>query len=1000
MLKYGREVAHPYLKNCLLATSLVKYTHSMSKNHNKIINLKTSKKSAGDLYRSKNKKRKSARRLSKKQKRARRIFKTLVIILIVLLVAIGGVFAWGATQLPSSEEILSGRFVPQATQILDRTGEHILFELHGEENRTLIKLMDLPEYIPQASIAIEDDDFYKHPGFDVKGIIRAAWKNVTGQQVSQGGSTITQQLIKNTMLTSDRTFTRKFKELVLSMELEMKLSKKEILELYINAIPYGSNAYGIQAASQTYFGKDAKALTIGEATMLAALPKAPTYYSPLNHPERAKERQSLVIDRMRSLGYITKEQAIEAKSEKLAFVKKRADITAPHFVDYAKEVLVEKYGLKKVETGGLKVYTTLDLEKQKIAEGAVARHRKENEKIGAYNAAFLSLDSKTGEILAMVGSVDYFAEEGKKLDGQVNVTTSLRSPGSSIKPVEYVTAFSRGYPPTTILYDVKTNFGPDGSGKDYIPSNYSGSFSGPLSMRTALAHSLNIPAIKTYYLAGPENVSTMANKLGYHDWIPGKQYGLATAVGGKEIVMLDHAGAYVTYANRGVRHTPTGILKVIDSDGKVMEELDVSKGERVLDENIADTINDVLADNNARAPWGRQSLNIKDRQVAAKTGTSNKQINETIKPDNLWTIGYTPQIAAAVWVGNNDGSVTSGQSDGSLNAAPIWREYMTKVLEKYPKEDFVKPKPINATKPVLLGKINGGEETEIEICKPSGLLANKYCPNSMKEKKKFRRNAHCILYYVDKNDPNGPPPKNPAEDPQFKRWEAAVRGGSDNNTETDNPPTEEDTLHNPEFWPNISIISPEDGANITSGIFSASVNVSGTNPIKHVEYFIDGKRVADTNSAPYGVEIVVPAGITQGFHQLTAKVYDNIDNSKTASININFKATNVKPSISMTSPSSGTNIPVGESVIVSAHATGNSDLRVEFFVQYPDGSTATLGGDSSPDGDGNYGTSWTPSRAGKHYLWATVTDKNNNNAQSSKVSVTVTGVNAMLQMLI
>jgi len=924
---------------------------------------------------------------SKKGPRWKKALKITGYVFLGIAIFVAAVFLWFAKDLPSSEEILSGRLVDQATQIYDRTGEHLLYEIHGDENRILVEMSDLPEYIPQATIAIEDDAFYRHPGFDVAGITRAVFKNITGQRYAQGGSTITQQLIKNTMLTPEKTITRKLKELVLSVELEMKLTKDEILGLYLNAIPYGSTAYGIEAASQTYFDKPARDLSLAEAAMLAGLPQAPTYYSPTLQPDRAKGRQEVVLDRMVDEGYISTEEAELAKAEELNIVVKRANIDAPHFVDYIRGVLVDKYGIKQVETGGLKVITTLDWGKQRIAEEVINANAERNLNYGAHNEALVSVDSKSGQILAMVGSVDYFYEgDDEKLDGQVNVITSLRSPGSSIKPLDYVTAFSRGYPPSTIVYDLMTSFGDDGSGKEYKPQNYTGGFNGPVSMRTALQQSLNIPAIKAYYLAGAENVSTMAAKLGYDNWVAGKEYGLATAIGGKEVVPLDHVGMFQTFANRGVRQEPTGILEVIAPGGEVLEKYE-DKGERVLEENLADTMNNVLSDNNARS-WGRRELVLADRPAAAKTGTSNKQLADgSIRPDNVWTCGYTPQIATAVWVGNNDGSVMSGSATGLTNASPIWQEYMNKVHAGLPVEDFVDPKPIEASKAILLGKT--AEEVEVEICNPSGLLANEYCPDSMREKKKFR-DVHSILYYVDRENPNGPIPTNPQADPQFNSWEGAVRGWAEKEEFGAEPPTETDTLHNPEFWPSVSITTPSAGAKITSGIFDVSVNVSGTNKIKEVVYKIDGQKVSASTRDPFGAEIVLPAGTTNGFHTLTAVVYNEIDNKSETNIDINVKASNVKPTVSMVAPANGTSAQEGKSVIVSAAAQGSPKIeRVEFFVQIVGGTSYSLGGDSSKDSNGNYGLSWKPETTGTYYVYAKATDSNGNTAQSSKVTVDV-----------
>ncbi len=943
------------------------------------------------------KKLKTGLRSSKKTKKGKRgpkwkkFLKIFGYIMLGFAIFVAAIFIWFAKDLPSSSEILSGRLVDQATQIYDRTGEHVLYEIHGDENRTLISLDNLPDYVTKATVSIEDDQFYSHPGFDISGIMRAVLKNLQGQEYAQGGSTITQQLIKNTILTPEKTFTRKIKELVLATELEWKLSKDEILELYLNAIPYGGAAYGIEAASQTFFSKPAQDLTLAEATMLAGLPQAPTYYSPLQQPERAKSRQVEVLDRMAELGYITEQEAEEASEEKLNLVVKRDDIAAPHFVDYVKEGLIEKYGIKKVETGGLKVITTLDLNKQIIAEESIDENKDFNLKYGAHNASLVSVDTKTGEILSMVGSVDYFAEDDddKKLDGQVNVVTSLRSPGSSIKPLDYVTLFTRGgYNPSTTLYDLATSFGSDGSGSEYKPQNYSGGCSGPVSIRTAIAQSLNIPAIKAYYLAGPANVSTMASKMGYNNWVAGEEYGLATAIGGHEVTALDHVGMFGTFANRGKKHDPTGILEVVGPGNEVLEKYEPAEHEeKIIDENIADMMNDMLSDNNARS-WGRRELVLNDRPFAAKTGTSNKDIGGgAIRPDNTWTCGYTPQVATVVWVGNNDGSVMSGQATGLLLASPILQDYMNRIMEGYEVESFVKPEVVKTTKPILLGKT--GKETEIEICNPSGLLANEYCPDSMREKKKFR-DVHTILYYVNKEDPNGPSPKNPAVDPQFKSWEATVRGWASSEEVGAEAPTEVDTEHNPEFWPSISIKSPNNGENITSGVFPVSVNTTGHFPIARVVYSVDGVDIGSSSSPPFGADVALPSGLTNGYHNLTATVYDNIDNKGETNISLNFKVSNIKPTVQMTSPINGTEVGIGGSMIVSASAQGTPEIdRVEFFVQDPNGNINSIGGDTSPDGSGAYGMSWSTGSSGTYYLYAKATDSNGNTSQSGKVSVIV-----------
>jgi membrane peptidoglycan carboxypeptidase len=432
--------------------------------------------------------------------------------LAVLLLFAIGVFAYYAKDLPSPTK-LNQRQVVQSTKIYDRTGDHLLYEIHGEEKRTTITLDQMSQIVRAATISAEDQDFYNHHGIQFKAVARAAIYDLLGRAASQGGSTITQQLIKNTVLTNEKTFTRKVKEVILAVELEQKFSKDEILEMYLNEIPYGSNAYGIQAASQTFFGKDAKDLQLAESALLAALPKAPTYFSPYStHQDELKYRQEYIIDQMAKLGYITADQAKQAKDfDVLAEVRPfQENIAAPHFVMYVKEQLVNEYGEQQVEESGMKVYTTLDWDKQQAAEEAVKKGVATNiSKYKASNAALVAMDPKTGQVLAMVGSRDYF---DKSIDGNVNVAVRPRQPGSSFKPYVYATAFKKGYTPDTILFDTETNFGT--KDKPYIPLDYDGKFRGPVKMKEALAQSLNIPAVKALYLAGVQNSINTAKSMG------------------------------------------------------------------------------------------------------------------------------------------------------------------------------------------------------------------------------------------------------------------------------------------------------------------------------------------------------------------------------------------------------------------------------------------------------------------------------------------------------
>ena len=686
-----------------------------------------------------------------------------------LLFAIG-VFAYYAKDLPSPGK-LNKRQVVESNKIYDRTGQHLLYEIHGEEKRTTIPLDQMSEIVRAATISAEDQAFYQHWGIQFKAVARAAIYNIMGHKRNQGGSTITQQLIKNTVLTNKKTFTRKVKEVILAVELEQKFSKDEILEMYLNEIPYGSNAYGIQAASETFFGKDAKDLQLAESALLAALPQATTYYSPYGtHTDELKYRQEYILDQMAKLGYVSSEQAGEAKNfDVIAEIRPfQENISAPHFVMYVKEQLVNLYGEKQVKEGGMKVYTTLDWEKQSAADEAVKKGvAASGPKYKASNAALVAIDPKTGQILAMVGSRDYF---DKSIDGNVNVAIRDRQPGSSFKPYVYATAFKKGYTPDTIIFDTKTNFGT--KEKPYEPKNYSGNFSGPVKMKEALARSLNIPAVKTLYLAGVQNAINTAQSMGITTLQNPSRYGLALVLGGGEVKLIDHVSAFGTFATAGVHHNKTSILKITDSRGNILEEYKNSGGERVLDQDVCAKIDAILSDNSLRAPvFGSNSpLRFDDRPVAVKTGTTNEW-------RDAWTVGYTPGLVAGVWTGNNNNSPMAQGADGVYTAAPIWRDFMDRALANSAIERFPEAKTEKTGKSVLDGVVNG-EEKEVTVCKIKDgkyCLANDHCPSDKKKRKKSFFAAHDILYWVNKDDPRGDYPKSPQKDPQFSAWEKGVQ---------------------------------------------------------------------------------------------------------------------------------------------------------------------------------------------------------------------------------
>ena len=627
-----------------------------------------------------------------------RSFKVGLATIFILIFAI-----WFTTRdLPSPKQ-LETRKLPQTTKIYDRDGE-LLYNIYSDQNRTVVPLSEIPNSLKQATIAIEDKDFYKHKGFDIYGIARATRKTVFEGNL-QGGSTITQQLVKSAFLSPERTISRKIKELYLAFRVEMAFPKDRILEMYLNQVPYGGTAWGAAAAAEQYFGKDVKDLTLAQSALLAGLPAAPTYYSPFGQDsKRAKERQKQVLRRMVEDGYILKEEADAAAGEELSFKPSATDIKAPHFVMYVREYLAEKYGEAVAAQGGLKVTTTLDLDIQESAQKIVKDNIDKLKVHRVSNGSALVTKPKTGEILAMVGSKDFF---DTSIDGNVNVTIASRQPGSSIKPVNYATALERRLiTPATIIMDVPTTF--SGGPVPYRPVNYDGRFHGPVQVRFALGNSYNIPAVKVLALNGVGEMIKMAREMGITTFTDESRYGLSLTLGGGEVKMTEMAQAFGVFANEGAKVDVTPILKIEDSNGKTLEEFKPKTGKKVLSPQTSFLISSILSDNSARtAAFGPSSkLVIKDKTVAVKTGTTDD------KRDNL-TIGYTPSYFVATWVGNNDNTpMNPAISSGITGATPIWNEIMTDVLKDKVNEAFKVPTGV----------------TGMEICSVTGGAKNEACP--------------------------------------------------------------------------------------------------------------------------------------------------------------------------------------------------------------------------------------------------------------------------------
>lgn len=612
--------------------------------------------------------------------------KTFLIGGVSMVVLMIGVFFWYSRDLPDPGNVL--RKTGFSSVILDREGEIVLFDVYTDENRKFTPLEEIPEYLRQATIAVEDKDFYNHQGFDLMGMLRGASRLVTRGR-AQGGSTLTQQLVKNVLLTTERRVSRKIREFVLSVRIESRFDKDEILQMYLNEAPYGGTAWGVAAASEMYYGKDVGELNLAESVILAGLPQAPTRYSPYNsdgYIDRAKQ----VARRMKEDGYID-EETEEALLESLPGVEFRpagASIKAPHFVMEVKALLEDMFGPQILERGGLKVTTTLDWDLQKKAQDIVAN---EIEKVYATldisNGASVMIDVNSGDVLSMVGSKNFF---DKDIDGEVNVVTRLRQPGSSIKPVVYATAFSKGFTPASVIVDVETEFPGKDENTPYIPGNYDGEEHGPLHLREALASSINIPAVKLLALVGVRDVLSQAYKMGMSSLEPTQanmsRLGLSMALGGGEVKLLEMSAAYGAFANGGFKVEPGFILKVEDADGEVLFEKKKVKRSRVLDEKVAFLMNSILSDNQARLiTFGENSyLNLGSRSVAVKTGTTNDL------RDN-WTVGWTSDVVVGVWVGNNDNSPMRNVASGVSGAAPIWRKQMLDVLSAYPDKPFNVP---------------------------------------------------------------------------------------------------------------------------------------------------------------------------------------------------------------------------------------------------------------------------------------------------------------------
>ncbi len=795
------------------------------------------------------------------------------------------VFAAFSLTLPDPNKVI--RRDGYATIIYDRNGKP-LYNLYDKENRVPLELNQIPKYMQEATISIEDKDFYHHSGYDIFGILRAV-KNIISFQGLSGGSTLTQQLVKNVLLSPEQTIFRKIREVILAYQIEKKFTKDQILQMYLNEVPYGGSTYGVESAARTYFGKSAKDLTLTEAAILAGLPQSPTYYSPFGkYPKAYEDRARNVLRRMHEDGYITAQQQSDADKQldTVQFASSSGEISAPHFVFYVKDQLVAKFGEQRVESGGLRVTTTLDRDLNDQVQSIVHDEIVKIKKYKVTNGAAVVLNPKTGEILSMVGSYDYF----DKNIGAYNVTTALRQPGSSGKPFIYATAFTKGYTPASLIMDVKTDYpSGDPAHPTYSPENYDGKYRGPTQLRFALGNSINTVAVKLTALVGLKDIMTNGYNAGISTWEPTadnmKGVGLSLALGGKEVRLLDLTSAYGVFATGGVRNEPVSILKVTDSKGNVLYEYRPVTGRRVFPEDVSFLVSHILSDNNARkAVFGENNLLIvPGKTVAVKTGTTDQ------KRDN-WTVGYTPSIAAGVWVGNNDNTIMDPWvTSGVTGAAPIWNKIMRVALKNLPNEDFVKPDNVVAqtidalsgglphgsdptrseyfikgTEPVTQGSIY----KNLKISKANGKLANEMeIRAGQYDEKEF------IVF--SENDPVSTDGKN--------RWQEAIDKWVNDNHKDDpkyHPPTDKSDANLNSVVTTID--TPQDRAKIDSNDVPIKAHAYSMRDITSFVVEIDGSQKISHASDTIDETVHLDSGP----HQIKVRATDSGGNSGETTINI------------------------------------------------------------------------------------------------------------------
>lgn len=829
--------------------------------------------------------------------------KVAIVGVLVGILAVVFLFIWYSKDLPSPDKVQ--RKEGFSTVVLDRN-EKPLYDIFTDENRIPLSSEEIPEWLKKATVAIEDEDFYKHQGFDTRGMLRSIFNIITFRGI-QGGSTLTQQLVKNSVLTSERSLPRKIKEFVLSVQIERKYTKDQILQMYLNEIPYGGTMYGVESAAQGYFAKNAKDLTLIECVVLAGLPQQPSYYSPFGaYPKAYIDRATEVLRRMREDGDITSSQEAELKKElpNVKFNSNKEQARAVHFVLKVRQELIDKFGAEMVDAGGLRVITTIDGDLQEKAEAIVKEEVDKAKNLKLSNGAVVVIDPKSGEILAYVGSKDY-SEETDGFQGKFDVASmGLRQPGSALKPIAYAVGFTKGYTPATLLMDVSTKFPGGSDQKDYEPKNYDGKFKGPVQVRFALGNSINIPAVKMTALVGIPDILKTAYDMGITTLAPTseneKKLGLSLVLGGGEVKLIDLTSAYGVFATGGIRNDPVDILKVINSSGKTIYEKKPVKGKRVLNEDVSFLVSHILLDNNARKDvFGPNSyLVVSGKTVAVKTGTTDD------KRDN-WTVGYTPSVVVGVWVGNNDNSAMDAKiASGVTGAAPIWNRIMTAALKDKKNEEFTKPDNVIS---LTIDAFGGGlpkdgkptrSEYFIKGTEPTSIASiYKKLKVSRSDSNKLANAVEIANGQYDEKDFIVFEETDPTSSDGKNRWQDGINEWL--KTQSDSAyksPTETSTRDENNVV--VRFKKPSNNDRMDNNSFDVVIEASANHSIKKIELYVnDSLKKSQDNTNLLSENINVDTGV----YKLKAKAYDDSGHTGESEITIGVK-TDPNPPTSTPAP--------------------------------------------------------------------------------------------------